>query len=274
VEYNKAGDLWRWGAEAEAVDEQFNPGIGFVRRTGIAALDGYLSFRPRPEKIESIRQFFFTVSGEYLEGRSDDPDIDGVRQDNGIHFTQESQFESGDSVGIHEHWLNERINEDFFIAEDVVIPPGDYNNNIVELYFNTFNGRRVFGFGNINYGNFFGGHRTQMGGGVTTRFNQHLSLATSYFYNRVRLPGGDFDTNLWITQVDYAFSPELFGGALIQWNDQSDTLDLNLRLDFIHTPGSDLFVVYNQELNTSKNDGEPRTNRRGGIVKATYLFQF
>jgi hypothetical protein len=273
-DYRKDGDLWEWGTTVGLVDENFNPGIGFVRRTGIQHVDGSLSFQPRPKSIESVRQMFFSVSANYLEGRSSDPDIDGVRQDKGIHFTQRNQFESGDDFGFHEHWVTERINEDFEIADGVIIPPGDYDNDIFEFFFNTYSGRRVFGFGSINYGDFFDGNRTQVGGGFTTRFNEHLSVSTRYFYNRVRMPYGDFDTNLWITGVDYAFSPELFGGALIQWNDQSDTLDLNLRMDFIHTPGSDLFIVFNQEINTSKDDDERRTNRRGGIVKLTYLFQF
>jgi hypothetical protein len=284
ADYSKSGDLWQWGATVGLVDENFNPGIGFVRRTGTEFTNGFLAYRPRPEGLEWVRQFSFSISGEYLEGHSDDPRIDGVRQDKGVHLTQYTEFETGDSFSFHEHWVYERINSDFTIFSrndddpdnDVVIPPGDYLNDIYDLSFNTFNGRKVSGWGSINYGNFFDGHRTSGAVGFTTRFNPHLSLSSRFFHNRFRLPFGDFDTNLWITQVDYAFSPDLFGGALLQWNDSTDTLDLNLRLDFIHTPGSDLFIVYNQSFNTSKDvdEGDTRTNSRGGIVKATYLFHF
>ena len=160
------------------------------------------------------------------------------------------------------------------ISEGIIIPPGEYNNATIDISFDSFRGRRLSVFGNANHGNFFDGHRSAVGGGLTSRFNSHLTASARWSHNRVRMPYGDFDTNLFITTLDFAFTPDLFGGALIQWNDVSDTLDFNLRLDFIHTPGSAHFLVYNQSMNTDRGPGEGRTNSRGGIAKVTYLFQF
>ena len=168
------------------------------------------------------------------------------------------------------------MTQDFLIAEreGVVIPAGDYQNTAAELNFSTFSGRRTSGFGLFNYGAFFDGRQKTLGGGITARFSAHLSVNTGATLNRVRLPGGTFERTLWITRVNYGLSPSLFGGALIQWNTETNDLDLNLRLDFIHTPGSDLFVVYNESLNTDRERETPRSNSRAGIVKLTYLFHF
>ena len=66
----------------------------------------------------------------------------------------------------------------------------------------------------------------------------------------------------------------LFGSALLQWNGETDDLDLNLRLDFIHHPGADLFLVYNESRSVPRTPGEPHTRFREGIAKLTWLLQF
>jgi len=167
-----------------------------------------------------------------------------------------------------------RLTEEFEIFDGVIIPPGDYDNTDAEVEFAAWRSRPVSGFFFAGAGDFYDGTRRRLGAGVVVRFNKHVELDTSYRVNRVRLPFGDFDTNLWVTRVQYGFTPRLFGSALVQWNDVTDDIDLNLRLDWIHHPGADLFIVYNQSSNTDRLPGEPQTNFRQGIVKLTWLFQF
>jgi len=60
---------------------------------------------------------------------------------------------------------------------------------------------------------------------------------------------------------------------LVQWDDVSHELQANIRVDWIHTPGSDLFIV----LDTGYFTGDlfdpfaERWQRRTGVVKLTYL---
>ena len=58
--------------------------------------------------------------------------------------------------------------------------------------------------------------------------------------------------------------------SLVQWNGDTDEVNMNIRLNFIHKPGSDLFVVYSERrlvegLETGIMD-------RTVAVKFTYLF--
>jgi hypothetical protein len=71
-------------------------------------------------------------------------------------------------------------------------------------------------------------------------------------------------------------SRKLFANALIQYDDISETVQANIRIDWIHTPGSDLFLV----LDTGYFAGDlmdprdERWGRRTGVVKLTYLKAF
>ena len=44
--------------------------------------------------------------------------------------------------------------------------------------------------------------------------------------------------------IQGAVSRKLFAGALVQWDNLSKELQANIRVDWIHIPGSDLFLVY------------------------------
>ena len=64
--------------------------------------------------------------------------------------------------------------------------------------------------------------------------------------------------------------------ALLQWDDVSNEFQANVRLDWIHTPGSDLFLVLDTGYLTGALD-DPRDTRwlrRTGVVKLTYLRVF
>jgi hypothetical protein len=60
--------------------------------------------------------------------------------------------------------------------------------------------------------------------------------------------------------------------GLVQRNSLDGKLVTNLRLNFIHHAGSDLFVVFNED----RRDGVPRrfVASRGLAVKLTYLTRF
>ena len=69
--------------------------------------------------------------------------------------------------------------------------------------------------------------------------------------NRVELPAGDFTTTLLRTRADYAFSPRMFASALLQYSSADRTFGSNLRFRWEYRPGSELFVVYTDERDTT-----------------------
>ncbi len=73
-----------------------------------------------------------------------------------------------------------------------------------------------------------------------------------------------------------AISRKLFANALIQYDSDSEDIQANIRIDWIHTPGSDLFLVLDTGYFTGdlEDPRDERWVRRTGVVKLTYLKAF
>jgi hypothetical protein len=68
-------------------------------------------------------------------------------------------------------------------------------------------------------------------------------------------------------------TPLMFTSTLVQYSSTTKTVAVNARLRWEYQPGSELFVVYNEERNTL-TPGFPGLNNRSFIVKVNRLFRF
>ncbi len=57
----------------------------------------------------------------------------------------------------------------------------------------------------------------------------------------------------------------------MQWDNHSRELQANVRIDWIHTPGSDFFVVIDTGLPDRRPARRPAGSERTEVVKLTYL---
>ena len=91
--------------------------------------------------------------------------------------------------------------------------------------------------------------------------------------NRVSLPQGAFTTTLAGTRATYTMTPLMFVSALVQYNTTAHSLASNVRLRWEYAPGSELFVVYNDQRDTLTR-GIPDLQNRAFIVKINRLLRF
>ena len=99
-----------------------------------------------------------------------------------------------------------------------------------------------------------------------------LSFEPSYTANWVDLVQGSFTTHLLGTRVTYTMTPLIFTSALVQYNSSTNGLSANVRLRWEYQPGSELFVVYNEERNTLGR-GFPDLLNRALVVKVSRLIR-
>jgi len=69
--------------------------------------------------------------------------------------------------------------------------------------------------------------------------------------NRVESQSGSFTTKVIRTRADYGFSPLMFASALLQYSSGDRAFSSNLRFRWEYRPGSELFVVYTDERDTT-----------------------
>ncbi|MGD2122209.1 MAG: DUF5916 domain-containing protein [Gemmatimonadota bacterium] len=254
------------------IGDQYDPALGFVRRRDMVRYGGSVAWTPRFEESTWARQASFQLLGNYIHGQ------DGKKQSDELIFYPSLTFQSGFYVlvGLTHHW--ERLVSPFPIRPGVIIPPGDYPYNYAGVLFQTNDSKALSAQGVTHRGEFWNGDWFQYGGAVTWKTGPHLELTGSFDRREIDLPveNGEFETTILGLDVLGALSRTLFANALVQYDNDSETIQANVRIDWIHTPGSDLFLV----LNTGYFQGDlldPREDRwvnRAGVVKLTYLKAF
>jgi hypothetical protein len=252
------------------IGQDFLPALGFVRRRDQVRREAELSYTPRFETHPLFRQLTLEVGAFEIDGQ------DGRRQSGNQEFDAGLSFQTGDNAGIGVDRSFERLDVPFEIQPGTVIPVGDYTFATVGANFRTNRSRRMFANANLGIGDFYHGTRTQLGGGFGFKVSPHLSLEPGVRHNSVSLPvaNGDFTTNVVELSVKGAANRRLFADLLLQYDDVSERVQTNLRLNWIHTPGSNLFVVLDTGYNAGDllNPRDSRWERRTGLVKITYLW--
>ena len=102
-------------------------------------------------------------------------------------------------------------------------------------------------------------------------------------YNDIELPSPYNDAKLLLIgpRFDFTFTDNLLFTNFVQYNNQIDNLNLNLRFQWRFAPVSDLFIVYTENswagdiLNNSFGSpyaGDLKAKNRGLVVKLSYWF--
>ena len=264
-------DLYSFGLGYLNVGEDFDPGIGFVRRRNMIRYSGKAGISPRIGRGDRfVRQVSLSVGGNYIEGQ------DHEKQTTTLSAEFSFSLENTDRGGGGVIRTFERLDVPFQIRDDVTIQAGDYTFTTGSLSYRPNWSRPLAGSVALSHGGFFGGTRTTLGGGPTVKFSRHLEMRLTASHNIISLPveNGDFSTTILSLNVLTAINRKLFAEGLIQYDNESKKLQANFRINWIHTPGSDLFVVFNTGY--FFDDGidfrESALDRRTGVVKLTYLW--
>jgi hypothetical protein len=106
---------------------------------------------------------------------------------------------------------------------------------------------------------------------VTAALSPRFSLAPGFVRSIVDVPNGDFTADISSLRVSYSFSTRLFLNALVQYNSLARDFSTNLRFNFIHRPGSDLFIVFTE--NRGDDERVWTLSDRGLVMKLTYLMR-
>lgn len=259
------------GAEYYAVQTNFNPEMGFVRRKDITQYSGNVSWLPLLRRSRTVRNLIFSTDLDYYEGGNAKVET----RTQGINVGVELQNGGSGNFSVVENF--DRLVDPFLIrsrerghAADLAIDVGDYRYREYSLSFNSSQRGKITGNVNITLGEFWNGHRKSFGGALDWRPNYHMNINVDYSHNRVNLPNGSFRTTLVGARLSYGFSPRLFLDGFFQYNADTHQVSSNIRFNFIHHPLSDLYLVYNDRRDTLSGQLVERTF----IVKVTNLFSF
>lgn len=243
------------GAETQA-------DMGFITRTEIRRTDAFFRVSPRPQTL-GLRRIDIFNGGQYVSN------LAGEKQDWTFGPFVSLTWNSGENLAGFYNTGEILLDDGFDMADSVYVPADAYRLQMIGGFFNTSRNRPLVLGLSATHSNNFGGTLVNVGSTLRLAVGANLKLTVGYNRNKIDLPNGAFDADIGSLRLDYAFSTRLFANLFLQYNQVNRALSWNLRLNFIHRPGSDIFLVLNEQRGSSASVWD--TQDREAVVKVTYL---
>ncbi len=98
----------------------------------------------------------------------------------------------------------------------------------------------------LRFGQYFNGRILSFSPIITYRFQPYGLVSLNVNYNRIRLPQGFNNSDLWLIspRADITFTRSVFFTTFVQYNNQTNNMNINARFQWRFKPVSDLFIVY------------------------------
>ena len=225
---------------SEVIGSGYNAETGFVRRKDILRLRNNFSYR------------FYPSSGPVnfhgpSAGYSVITDLDFNLTDYDYRAGYEVRFVSSASAEITVEKNYELLRRNFnpIGGDTTALPAGsDYDWTTVRLRLATDNRKMLSGRISLQNGGFYSGKRFNMSASINYRLPPVLNLSLDADFNVLNMPEGDQVIWLIGPKLELTFTDKLFLTTFVQYNDQRENINLNVRLQWRYKPVSDFFVVY------------------------------
>jgi hypothetical protein len=278
--YRSAKEGLRYGFSADLVGKEFDPVMGFVEENDLGNLSASTAYSWQA-KEESPAAYWY--AGDYIGYKwklsSGMEELRVGNVEGGIIF------KNGAEINVMPFsYSSDVLFENWHIADHITIPAGTYpmitaNAGYLSTSTNHFNSSiTVLG------GDFYDGKRWSINPELTYNLNKHFIFSIEYEYNHIDFPetfsdngNGIFISNLLRFDASYFLSSEISVKLLTQYDDLNNQLSSNLRFRYNPREGTDLYIVFNQGLNSNRYRMEPTMpvlNNQAVTVKFVKTFAF
>ncbi len=170
------------------------------------------------------------------------------------------------------------ITEEFDLGKEVVVPEGTYEFISFNGYVETPGTELLRAGLEFSGGTFYGGTLFSAGLSPSWTVNSNFNVSAYYGLNKIDFEerNQSLTSQLARVRLEYLFNTKLSLAGFIQYNNLDEILVSNVRLRFNPKEGNDLFIVYNDLLNSNREREMPTllfSQGRVFILKYTYTFQ-
>jgi len=261
-----------YGLSFSGCGADYEPGLGFQLRENYSRLVTNLWYGWYPgEKSPVFSQILeFPV---YLFIRNGDHVVETFNMGPIWHFSAKSGYE----WSINPSFSYESVPQTFFLSDRAEVPAGEYRFAGLKMQFFTPSRRALAAAMGLDVGSFYDGRRFSLILNPKWSALSDLELEGFYEFDRVTFPsrGQAFVAHIARLRALYMLSTEFSASAFIQYNSASDALIGNIRLRYNPREGIDLYLVYNETLNTSRSrqvPALPLSSGRAVMIKYSYTF--
>ena len=257
--------------ERRKVGPNFNPEVGFVKKTDSDETYGDLTFKIRP-RTSLVREFQLEALILHAPNTRGEVSTQEWRTIFHAHFNNDGYADA--SIA---DVFTQQITTPFHIYKNVFIPNGLYHFTRHTLFYGSRQDRRVTYNFYDTFGSYYGGTLNEFSVGANYRPMAKFSVSASETWDRFRLPlpDGHFSVVLASLQGNYSFNRFLTFTSLLQMNtSNTQAVSANLRLRYNYRPDSDLYIVYNigTQFASIAPENPPQVRETRFTVKWTYSF--
>ncbi len=258
---------FRAGLGMKELQQNFYPALGFVNNPGIR--DYTLESRYTWRMDGFIQEFFGTFDVQRIEL------LDGGLQSQVTTLRPfVMQTSSGEELELNYISSKEVLYEDFEISDGVVLATGEYSFDEYKVAIETGGHRAVSGTVRYATGDFYDGERVNIEGEIVWRPSPHFAMAGAYEYFDVELPEGNFITRLIEFRADIVFSSTLSWSNLVQYDNESEVLGFDSRVQWIPEMGRETYFVVNHALQDFDRDNRFHSENAEVVLKVGHTFRF
>lgn len=256
------------GVAVKRFESNFNPALGFANRTGVEDFSVQSGYSHRFSS-GYLQTYDFRLTGRRYDS------IGGGLESQTILFQPFSiSNRSGDRFLWISKYNKEVLIAPFEISPGVIIPAGEYHFNDDGFTFRTAGFREWSGSISYIHGNFYSGTFDRSWADITWKPSPKFNTTISYDIQFVDLPEGKFTTRILSGGIDYIFSKSLSWINLIQYDNVSETMGINMRLHWIPEEGQEFFFVINQVLEDYDRDNRFHSALTDITAKFSYTFRY
>ncbi len=257
------------GWVTEYTDENYNPGMGFVRQSNVIRHNpgGYYIWRP---KTSLIRRW---DPGVFVNYNHDATDPSSFQQASlyifpvYMWFKDDSFFE----LSFTPTWQNINF---AFAPLGLLIQEDDYFYTRYTVRYNTDQSKKWSLDARYNFGEFYNGKRNTVNLSGRLAPIPHTVVTVDYEHNNIREVGfenSDITTDLVTFGSRFALNPRVQLSAFYQYNTFDDQGRWNVRASWEYQPLSFVYLVFND---TRIDDFENPFEEQQFVGKVTFLRQF
>lgn len=262
ISYEKQQFMASWGQSYVGGD--YLAEMGFVRRKGYHHSSPAIGYKFYPVSERIANHGPVVMVDIYFE-----PDFSLT--DREIELGYSLTWLDGSSINLDLEEGYVKLSEPFDPTNTggKMIPAGsEFNWTEVALNYQS-NQRQLFTYRlEGRYGGFYNGKRLSLNSDLNYRVQPYGSLSLVTSLARIMLPENYTSADLILIgpRLDLTFTENLFFTTFVQYNNQIDNVNVNMRFQWRFAPVSDLYIVYTENAYPTAL----RTKNRGIVVKFSY----
>lgn len=251
---------------------EFDPGMGFLMREDYTRVGNRILYGWFPGEQSPLFRHDVFLSGFWVQ-RNSDKKTESSEIGPGWEFMTKSSCMGK----IEAKMYYENLTDTLSFSDDVEVIPGRYTFSGVRGQFQSPMGYRFFAIINLDAGSFYDGSRFSLSFMPYWSISSDFEVSGCYQFNRVSFSERSQRLNAHIgrLRVSWTLNIATSFSTFIQYNSASNSVITNIRFRYNPREGNDLYLVFDQGLNTNRYRQDPIPPALGSrtlLLKYTYTF--